>query len=91
MLADELAVQIDLGVVGDGGEAQHQALVANKGGNRDGALIEHPAVMVAKVDALLQVVIGGGDGHGGGVFKRAVLPAGVKARAVVQLKVPDAA
>ena len=90
MLADELAVEVDLGVVGDGGEAQHHALAADKLRHGDGALIERPAAEVTEVDALLEVVVGGGDRHRHGVGERRVEPLALESTAVIELEVPDA-
>ena len=91
MLADELSVQVYARVVRDAREAKHDTLAHGELGHSDIALVENPAVVIAEFDALLEVVVGGGDGHRGSVFERALVPRLLETGAVVELEIPDAA
>ena len=63
MLGHQAAVQPDFGLVGDGAEAQHGALAGAQGRQRDHALVERPAVVVAQGFVLALVVVAGGHRH----------------------------
>ncbi len=91
MLAYQPAIKINLSDMGHRRHTQHETLVPQKRGYGEAALVKRPAVMLLMCFAFLQVVIGSGYGHGGGIRQRPLKPFFRKSVSVIQLKFPHAA
>ncbi len=89
--AQLVAVEVHVGLVGGGVEAQYHALARDGArGDFKGALVHDPAVLAAQVEQIVLVVVGAGNGHGDGVADRRVHPFGWISGFVGGLEIPDA-